>query len=71
MQFNYLLSNLVIHLLVLTTCWAAVKKVFVYDAAIKFNVDTSSPISIQLNLHFRRVIERKGAVYNYFYTYHK
>lgn len=72
MQLKCLLSNFAIHLLILTACWAAaLKKVFIYDAAFKFNADTSSPISIQLNLHFRRVIEKKGAVYNYFYTYHK
>lgn len=71
MRFRCILSNFVLQLLILATCLASVKKVFIYDAAFKFNVDNVSPLSILLNLHFRKVVKRKKAVYNYFFTYHK
>ena len=71
MRLKCLLINFVIQLLVLTTCWAAVRRVFIYDAAFKFNVETNSPVNILLNLHFRKLVQKKEAIYNYFFTYHK
>lgn len=70
MRLGLVLSNFVLQLLILASCLAA-RRVFIYDAAFKFNVDSVSPLSILLNLHFRRVIQKKKAVSNYFYTYHK